>query len=135
MLSVCERWCRVNSALSAACFSSLYWLLRKKERKRQLGLKQGEEAGLHISWKRRAKMDAGLPGQVQSKVSQTRNKSKRAWKAVSRLRALSSRTTSHRWTQKNEAWLQLGSLQPWLSEHSQVFLTHISLLFWPPLSL
>lgn len=134
MLSACERWCRVNSALSA-CFSSLYWLLRKKERKSQSGLKRGEEAGLLTSWRRRAKMDAGLPGQVQSKASQTGNKSKRAWKAASRLRALSSRTTGHRWTQKNQAWLQRGRLQPWLSERSPVFQTHASLLFWPPLSL
>lgn len=38
-------------------------------------------------------MDGSLTRQVQSKVSQTPNKSKWAWKAFSRLRALSSRMT------------------------------------------
>lgn len=38
-------------------------------------------------------MDGSLTGQVQSKVSQILNKSKRAWKAFSRLRVLSSRMT------------------------------------------
>lgn len=38
-------------------------------------------------------MDGSLTRQVQSKVSQILNKSKWAWKAFSRLRALSSRTT------------------------------------------
>lgn len=38
-------------------------------------------------------MDGSLTRQVQSKVSQILNKSKWAWKAFSRLRALSSRMT------------------------------------------
>lgn len=48
---------------------------------------------VHVRWKRRAKMVGNLMRQVQCEVSQILNKSKGVLKALSLLRALSSRMT------------------------------------------